>query len=110
MKSFNKSGVSMKCWVSGEIAGDMKKMVPFGVSECVFEAQFDEGECPFQYILTTTTAPPKELKSDKYTPLRLNAAKSDELLFRSNFKDSQKQMKLFGGGRRRLMEKAFNEI
>lgn len=59
------------------------------------EAQFDEGECPFQYILTTTTAPPNELQSDEHIPLRLNAAKSNELLFRCNFTDSQKQLEMW---------------
>jgi len=51
--------------------------------------------CPFQYILTTTTAPPKELQSGQNVKLRLNAAKIDELLFRSDFEPVQKQQSLF---------------
>ncbi len=56
--------------------------------------QFDKDRCPFQYILTTTTAPPKELQSAKYVKLHLNAAKSGELLFRSNFMTSRRQQSL----------------
>lgn len=36
--------------------------------------------CPFQYILTTTTAPPKELQTDKTVKLQLSAAVADGLL------------------------------
>jgi len=39
-------------------------------------------DCPFQYILTTTTKPPKELRGKKYVKLKLDASKPDELLFR----------------------------
>lgn len=76
---------------------DLSKRLYHAFLRFVAEVQelYGRDNCPFQYILTTTTAPPKELKSDKYIPLRLNAAKSDELLFRRNFKDSQKQMKLW---------------
>ena len=77
---------------------DLSKRLYHAFLRFVAEVQelYGRDNCPFQYILTTTTEPPKELKSDKYIPLRLNAAKSDELLFRCNFKDSQKQMKLWG--------------
>jgi hypothetical protein len=54
--------------------------------------------CPFQYILTTTTAPPKELQSDRYVALRLNAAKREELLFRKNLGESLIQPSLLGWG------------
>lgn len=40
--------------------------------------------CPFQYILTTTTAPPKELQTDKTVKLQLNAAVADGLLLRQS--------------------------
>lgn len=40
--------------------------------------------CPFQYVITTTTPPPKELDTDKFVKLRLNAARIQELLFRAN--------------------------
>jgi hypothetical protein len=43
--------------------------------------------CPFQYILTTTTPPPKELRSDEWVKLPLNAGKVAELLFRRNIAD-----------------------
>ena len=40
--------------------------------------------CPFQYILTTTTAPPEELRSQETVKLHLNAAVVEQLLFRRN--------------------------
>lgn len=47
--------------------------------------------CPFQYVLTTTTAPPEELQSPDFVKLRLNAAKTQELLFRRNFAELPQQ-------------------
>jgi len=44
----------------------------------------DPDKCPFQYILTTTTPPPKELQNNRVVRLRLNAAVLDELLLRRN--------------------------
>lgn len=41
-------------------------------------------ECPFQYFITTTTAPPEELQKNRVVRLRLNAARMDELLLRRN--------------------------
>jgi hypothetical protein len=38
--------------------------------------------CPFQYILTTTTAPPEELRNKEAVKLHLNAAVPEQLLFR----------------------------
>ena len=54
-----------------------------------FAAWLDEhfqkiGGCPFQYILTTTTSPPKALQKKDVIALRLDASKEDELLFRRN--------------------------
>ncbi|HTB79601.1 MAG TPA: hypothetical protein VK717_01810 [Opitutaceae bacterium] len=54
-----------------------------------FAAWLDEhfqkiGGCPFQYILTTTTSPPKALQKKDIIVLRLDASKEDELLFRRN--------------------------
>ena len=40
------------------------------------------GGCPFQYIITTTTAPPKSLINDNHIVLKLDASKESELLFR----------------------------
>lgn len=40
--------------------------------------------CPFQYILTTTTAPPKELREPGFLKLRLTAAKAEGLLLKRN--------------------------
>lgn len=40
--------------------------------------------CPFQYILTTTTPPPRELQSDDVVKLRLNAGRVSEMLLRRN--------------------------
>jgi hypothetical protein len=36
--------------------------------------------CPFQYIITTTTSPPEELRTPEYVRLRLNALQADGLL------------------------------
>lgn len=40
--------------------------------------------CPFQYILTTTTAPPVELQNEVTVKMQLNAAQRDGLLLRRN--------------------------
>jgi hypothetical protein len=40
--------------------------------------------CPFQYIITTTTPPPAKLRNNKWVKLHLNAAVSNETLFRHN--------------------------
>lgn len=40
--------------------------------------------CPFQYVLTTTTPPPEELREAQFVKLRLNASKLDALLLRRN--------------------------
>jgi hypothetical protein len=46
--------------------------------------QWEEGaEMPcFQYIITTTTAPPKELRSDLHVKLRMSSTPGEERLFR----------------------------
>jgi len=46
--------------------------------------QLGNDKCPFQYILTTTTPPPEELRSAPSMKLTLNASKSTELLLRRN--------------------------
>lgn len=38
--------------------------------------------CPFQYILTTTTAPPSELQNERFVKLQLNALKPSGMLLR----------------------------
>jgi len=40
--------------------------------------------CPFQYILTTTTAPPPELLNERFVKLKLNAADPSGLLLQRN--------------------------
>lgn len=40
--------------------------------------------CPFQYILTTTTAPPRELQNERFVKLKLNAIEPSGLLLRRN--------------------------
>lgn len=40
--------------------------------------------CPFQYIITTTTPPPKELQGAPFLKLQLNAAEPDGLLLKRN--------------------------
>jgi hypothetical protein len=42
----------------------------------------DRGGVPFQYVITTTTAPPKALINDKFVALQLDASQEAELLFR----------------------------
>lgn len=51
--------------------------------------------CPFQYILTTTTAPPQELQASESIKLRLNAAKLDELLLRKNVASLPQDTEMF---------------
>lgn len=47
------------------------------------QSHFGSAEhCPFQYILTTTTAPPKELAGDDFVKLPLSASDPNELLYR----------------------------
>jgi hypothetical protein len=41
-------------------------------------------KCPFQYVLTTTTAPPIELQDNDTVRMQLNAAQKDGLLLRRN--------------------------
>jgi hypothetical protein len=44
-------------------------------------------QCPFQYILTTTTEPPKELQTPDWIKLQLSASKASELLFKRSLAD-----------------------
>jgi hypothetical protein len=44
--------------------------------------------CPFQYVLTTTTPPPQELRTDAFVKLRLNAGLVSELLLRRNIAEA----------------------
>jgi hypothetical protein len=44
-------------------------------------------QCPFQYILTTTTEPPKELQTADWIKLQLSASKAAELLFKRSLAD-----------------------
>jgi len=59
--------------------------------------------CPFQYVLTTTTPPPEELRTDQYVKLRLDASHTDELLLRVNVAEASKNKaaELFTGKRPR---------
>lgn len=55
--------------------------------ECIASIHAELGgasTAPFQYILTTTTAPPTALQSGKYLCLRLSTADTDQLLLRRN--------------------------
>jgi hypothetical protein len=53
--------------------------------------------CPFQYVLTTTTPPPQELRSSDAIKLRLDAGKVSELLLRRNVGEppTESQIQLF---------------
>ncbi len=44
----------------------------------------EPNNCPFQYILTTTTAPPNELQNERFVKLKLNAMEPSELLLGRN--------------------------
>lgn len=49
------------------------------------QEHFEEpNNCPFQYILTTTTAPPKELQGERFVKLKLNASQPSGLLLGRN--------------------------
>ena len=49
------------------------------------QAHFGEPDkCPFQYVLTTTTPPPKELQGAPFVKLRLDASKPSQLLLGRN--------------------------
>lgn len=47
--------------------------------------------CPFQYVLTTTTPPPEELRTPQYVKLRLDASKLDGLLLRRNIAEPRNE-------------------
>lgn len=47
-------------------------------------------DCPFQYILTTTTAPPSELSNDDYVKLPLDASKPEGLLYKCDLSTAAK--------------------
>ena len=57
------------------------------------QADFQQlGGCPFQYIITTTTPPPKALINDTYVALKLDASNESGLLFRRDLsKPSEKE-------------------
>ena len=48
-------------------------------------------KCPFQYLITTTTAPPEELRTAKHVKLPLNASCPDGFLFRRNIAMTRQQ-------------------
>jgi len=48
-------------------------------------------KCPFQYLITTTTAPPEELRTAEYVRLPLNASAAEGLLLRRNIALTREQ-------------------
>jgi hypothetical protein len=61
----------------------------------------DNDNCPFQYILTTTTAPPVELQNELFVKLKLNAVQSSGLLLGRNIGtvvDQNVRQRLFNTG------------
>ena len=55
-----------------------------------------EERCPFQYIITTTTAPPAELRDTNRVKLRLNAAAEDGLLLKKDIFLEPEPSEIFG--------------
>ena len=87
------NSVSRKAHLPGFLLHDSPREADLGIqiynSFIRFVASLQEhfGEaanCPFQYIITTTTAPPAELQTDKYVKLQLNASSAEGLLLRHN--------------------------
>ena len=54
--------------------------------------------CPFQYILTTTTPPPRDLQTADFVRLHLNAGQVDGLLLRRDVSETQATLGLFTDG------------
>lgn len=50
-----------------------------------------DSEASYQYIMTTTTAPPTDMLDSPYVKLKLNAAKIEELLLKKNISAISKQ-------------------
>ena len=48
------------------------------------QKEYPEDQIPFQYIVTTTSAPPKTLRGEEFVKLRLSAKDEDGLLLRRN--------------------------
>jgi len=53
------------------------------------ESHFEENKCPFQYILTTTTPPPEEVRDEPYLTLTLNASQPLDLLLRRSVAETR---------------------
>ncbi|MDR3556950.1 MAG: hypothetical protein P4L55_19520 [Syntrophobacteraceae bacterium] len=85
--------VSQKCHLPGFLLHDSPREADLGIgiykSFIRFVASIQEHfggaqSCPFQYLITTTTAPPTELRNDKYLKLLLNASTPEGLLLGRN--------------------------
>ncbi|MCL4502404.1 MAG: hypothetical protein M1438_11220 [Deltaproteobacteria bacterium] len=73
--------------------GIYRRFVRFAAS---LQDHFERTEkCPFQYFITTTTAPPEELQSEKYVKLKLNASDPEGLLLRRNIAEVSMEKMLF---------------
>lgn len=85
--------VSDNCHLPGFLLHDSPREADLGIriyrSFIRFAASLQEHfggteRCPFQYFITTTTAPPEELRTEEYVKLPLNASTADGLLLRRN--------------------------
>ncbi len=102
--------VSDKAHLPGFLIHDSPREADLGIriyrsfirSVASLQTHFGRPEkCPFQYILTTTTAPPDELRGDEYVKLPLNASTPSGLLLGrnvANTADTGGTGRLFGEG------------
>jgi len=49
-------------------------------------------DCPFQYIISTTSEPPAEYQTDKYVNLRINALMEEGLLLKANIANEENEL------------------
>jgi len=87
------NSISSRSYLPGFLLHDSPREADLGLRHYQrfirFAAELDSGfqksgGCPFQYILTTTTPPPRFADDEDYLSLKLDASQESELLFRRN--------------------------